>query len=271
MSENRANISKSSRGGDDAGAKICTMCGKDCSGVPRVRNPAGEYACKSCMTSQVEAQAAKQLAANMAGSNAGGKHKSAVNKRKQSNRAMTCHKCGYDLKGLESNVCPECATVNTFSRARTDWDRETSSQVATSAYKYALVMLAVAGLIGLGLSYSSWGISGSLAYLSVLVASYVIGIGVVLISEFTWMGRSTAFTLLAMQVAAIHCVCITIFFSLVIFKSPVMFWFGLAFVYSIMFERMTDNDSMDSWILGLIVVGVHIAILTMISISSMLP
>lgn len=29
-------------------------------------------------------------------------------------RAEKCHKCGYDLRGLENNLCPECGTLNSL-------------------------------------------------------------------------------------------------------------------------------------------------------------
>ncbi len=32
-----------------AGAKVCMLCGKDCSAVPRIKNDKGEYACRSCV------------------------------------------------------------------------------------------------------------------------------------------------------------------------------------------------------------------------------
>ncbi len=41
------------------GGKICVFCGQDCAGRPRVKDPQGRYACKSCAADQPKGGASK--------------------------------------------------------------------------------------------------------------------------------------------------------------------------------------------------------------------
>jgi hypothetical protein len=244
--------------------KICTICRQDCSGVPRLKNAAGEYACKACMAKRVEEAAAERLAADLARPSSDGKPKDgALSKRakvatmSRSGRARACANCGYDLSGLESKICPECATVNSESRSRSQWDEETTREVARAAFRAPCIMLVGSLVGGAALAYSNGGAQMFLGWLIGLGISYVVGMVVVLLCTFTWLGHTTALPLLALQVASIHGLLLAMVMFLVAINSPLMFWFGLALVYSLMFERMTDTDGVNSWIVGLLVMAAH--------------
>lgn len=172
-----------------------------------------------------------------------------------------CRKCGYSLKGLKSNKCPECGEVAkplTYAERRA---RDTKKQVI-NAYRTPAIVLAVgAGLVLLALNIlaNKWS-----APLEDVVVWYGVSLGVSLptalvafaIAGVLWMGFNAPVPLLILQFTA------TILLSdaaglLVMSVAPVRMaiWAATTAVFFVTLVTLMEFDAEDAAIyIGIVII-----------------
>ncbi|HYF15597.1 MAG TPA: hypothetical protein VD971_11055 [Phycisphaerales bacterium] len=216
--------------------RLCTVCGIDCTGKPRFKDPQGRYYCEPCQKTAARPAAAAGAAAppvddvlpDLAAL-------AAVEKAAQGavpvvpelqlapeapaapapkrvrdprlgpppKKPAKCKQCGYDLKGLKADKCPECG-AKIVAKVKSDELEELSREIARQAYIKPLIYTA----IGLGGTAAILAISGVGArewigvYVNWLV-SIPIGLLAFWICCATFLGYDAPFHLTALRLGGI--------------------------------------------------------------------
>jgi hypothetical protein len=103
-----------------AAGKTCVVCGQDCSGKPRVKDPAGHYFCKPCYDQALQRKQAAAVAAPAAEEDPFALHlEEIVSEIPEAPSMHACPKCGAAM-AEGAQLCVHCGfNARTGARTRT--------------------------------------------------------------------------------------------------------------------------------------------------------
>lgn len=263
-------------------AKICKLCSRDCSSVPRVKDAMGNYICKACDDARAAAADPGDITiepdrptkrgvcpscfrplppdTGVCVSCSTGLNRGAT----PDGSGPTCQKCGYDLTGAKSLICPECGTTQR-PRARKDLDM--SRHVVRDAY----LKPAIAVLCGLAVIIAfqlAIGNKDSIpeVLLAVLIQS-VVGFVIFWICSLVWIGFDEPFHLNALRLLGIYSISWAVL--LMAAALPPLFCSAIIFIpaaiFALLHKKMLDLDMQDaalvSVITGIVWVAVFVVVL----------
>jgi hypothetical protein len=267
--------------------RLCAVCGIDCTGKPRFKDPQGRYYCEPCQQKGAQKasaaapvavtpppaddvlpdlaalaaveQAAQgavpvvpelQLAPEAPASGPAPKRLRDPRLGPPPKKPAKCKACGYDLKGLKADKCPECG-AKIVARVKADELEELSRQVAREAYTKPLIYMGI-GLAGMAtlLALTGAGVSEWIgAYVNWLVAIPV-GLLAFWICCATFLGYDAPFHLTAMRLGGIFA--ITNMLWLLLQSIPIVGWGATLITMLGMFMSELELDLTDAVIMTFI-------------------
>lgn len=299
--------------------KVCIHCGKDCSHVPRVRDPQGRYACRACLDAlaaggaqpgahagaeplpaalvdqvlaspiaiadPVESPAPRRACPACAHSLApdavvctqcgydtrkGFQAGTGVGADSRKGGITKCPSCGYSLKGLRTNVCPECGKT-ARPKSREQAHTEASRQTVIAAYRNPALMFVfgtAVALIATAVFANRFGFDPERSVKIELVAiiiSIPAGVAAYFIAGALWMGFNAPLHLLALQFAGVYAVtaaatqCVEAIapLGIISFGVSAVVFFGLLM-------QVLELDFEDAFMVWLITWGTSIAMVELL-------
>lgn len=266
----------------------CKLCARDCSGIPHVRDKSGRCVCEACCRT-VNAGRSPQSAPDHDAeaielepdqpSSRGvcpscfrplppdtGRCVSCSSELRLSARPdisiPTCQKCGYDLTGAKSLICPECGTTQ---RPRPK-NHNLSHHVVRDAYLKP-VIATVCGLAAVVLFLVAYGSPESIpsTLLAILVQSAV-GLAIFWVCSLIWIGFDEPFHFNALRLLAIYSISWTVL--LLTLAIPFVCFPALlapAILFVLLHKKMLDLDFPDAalvaTITGIVWIAVYLVIL----------
>ncbi len=168
----------------------------------------------------------------------------------------TCRKCGYELIGLKTNICPECGTRNRLTARGAALD-QTSREITKWAYLRPALMLG-GGLAGLvlfyGIRYSSepwfmvFGVVSFAINAAVLWVVYTLcGLG--------WIGLDMPHHLAALRLSGILAVASLLLAVVGLVPAPVLALGIAGFAFVWMLHQEMDLEFQDAVIVAILTMG----------------
>lgn len=278
-----------------ASPKICVYCRTDCSSVPHVVNRRGAYCCRSCVPAAnvVSPRASDDIAISppdLSGKTRApcpkcgstttvgvpqcavcghappkdpGSPKLPRPKRHRKHQTLLCKECGYDLRGLKENACPECGTPY-MDFHRRDEDQLVSEEVARTAYRHAIIVGLIGLFVGMMTPLALGRRKEALLFPVAWLLSSAVGYASTFASCLLWVGFSSSLPLMAVQVGAIHAAALaTVSVVTTIMPLGVASLMLGGIVYVSLMSEMLDMDPFDArcvsvaclaihWVLGLL-------------------
>lgn len=272
-----------------APAKVCILCGADCSKRPRVKDAQGRYSCKECLDRHtqaapppaddlipgdllaIEASAAPaaglQVCPNCQSSMPHGapiciqcgfdsRKNAIINTNQSVERARPggrgkCPECGYSLKGLKHNKCPECGTL-VLRQTERDKARYDSDRIARMTYIKPLLQFGIGALIiSFYFLFHNDG-EGLAKYFLSYAIQVPIGVAGFFLCCMLWMGFDAPMHITALRLAGVYAlVDMTIVLLLVVL--PIQFVGIIALVvYVGLLAESLELDLQDAIIVGLV-------------------
>ena len=185
----------------------------------------------------------------------------------------TCRKCGYELTGLKTNVCPECGTRNRLTARGAELDKN-SREITKWAYLRPALMLGggVGGLVlfyGIRHSSEPW-------FMVFAVVSFAIN-AVVLWVVYTlcglgWIGLDMPHHLSALRLSGILAVATLLLAVLGLVPAPVLALGIAGFAFVWMLHQEMDLEFQDAVIIAILTMGAVIVVwlLGTLKIASMM-
>ena len=173
-----------------------------------------------------------------------------------------CQKCGYDLTGAKSLICPECGTTQ---RPRAKKDLDMSREVVRDAYlKPAIAMLV--GFACVILFLVAYGIPESIpSILIAILVQSVVGLAIFWLCSVIWIGFNEPFHINAMRLLAIYSISWTVL--LLTLSIPFLCFASLivpAVIFMLLHKKMLDLDFPDAALVSVITGFVWIAVFVVV-------
>jgi hypothetical protein len=272
-----------------APAKVCILCGADCSKRPRVKDAQGRYSCKECLERHtqtapppaddlipsdllaIEASAAPaaglQVCPNCQSSMPHGapiciqcgfdsRKNAIINTNQSVEKARPggrgkCPECGYSLKGLKHNKCPECGTL-VLRQTERDKARYDSDRIARMAYIKPLLHFGV-GILIVAFFYLAQNEGEALMFYALKYAIQVpIGVVAFFLCCLLWMGFDAPMHLTALRLAGVYALVDAA--SLILSLLPLHFlgWVIVLAIYIGLLAEALELDLQDAIIVGVV-------------------
>ncbi len=252
------------------------LCARDCSGVPRVKDAHGNYVCKACESASANAVEPDDIAIEPDRPTSRGVCPSCFRplppdtgvcvscstglnrKPNPDGSGPTCQKCGYDLTGARSLICPECGTTQ---RPQAKKSLDMSHQVRRDAYlKPAIAMLAGIAAVTIFLASVGMVVSVPSILLAILIQS-VVGLLIYWICSVVWIGFDEPFHINVMRLLAIYSIS---WFALLVTLSLPFLCAASIFLptalFALLHKKMLDIDLADAAIVSVITGVVWLAV-----------
>ncbi len=269
--------------------KICTLCARDCSAIPRVKDAHGNYICKDCE----QARAASKLTPRSPGPSDG----VAIEPDRPTSRGVcpscfrplppdtgvcvscatglnrkpspdgsgpTCQKCGYDLTGARSLICPECGTTQ---RPQSRKNLDMSRQVIRDAYVKPVLTLIIGLMLIVAFQFAIGRQEAIPQVLIAVVVQSLVGLVIFWICSLIWIGFDEPFHINVLRLLAIYAISWAAL--LVAASLPPLLCSAIIFVpagiFVLLHKKMLDLDLADAALVavftGIVWVAVFVVIL----------
>lgn len=177
-------------------------------------------------------------------------------------KGRTCIQCGYSLRGLKSDRCPECGALNSTRGRKAHGEAKAARDTVREAYTKPLIMFAgglgvsiAAAMIGAG--SANEGLLAAAAYLLKYAIYVPTGVAVFLACCLFWMGFDAPIHLIALRLAAVYAVTDAVgvfvaFIPLGIIQLGIM-----VIVYVGLLQDLLELDLSDAILVGVITFAVR--------------
>jgi predicted RNA-binding Zn-ribbon protein involved in translation (DUF1610 family) len=168
----------------------------------------------------------------------------------------TCRKCGYELTGLKTNICPECGTRNRLTARGAELDKN-SREITKWAYLRPALMLCggVGGLILFyGIRYSSEPWFMVFAVVSFAINAVVLWV-VYTLCGLGWIGLDMPHHLAALRLSGILAVATLLLAVLGLVPAPVLALGIAGFAFVWMLHQEMDLEFQDAVIIAILTMG----------------
>ena len=275
--------------------KTCQICAEDCSDRPRVRDTKGRYYCRACAEAMASPPDTLDRPADIDLDEPIGPDDpvsiepdrsssrgvcpscyrplppdtgvcvtcSQATKPRKGDAAPTCQKCGYDLTGARSLICPECGTTQSRQRAK---NIDMSREVVRDAYLKPAIAL-ILGLTAIIAFQFAIGNSNSIpeVLLAVLVQS-VVGLVIFWICSVVWIGFDEPFHINVIRLLGIYSISWAVL--LMAMSLPPLFCSAIIFVpagiFALLHKKMLDLDMPDAALVSVVTGIVWVAVVLVV-------
>ncbi|MCA9289201.1 MAG: hypothetical protein KDA05_11485 [Phycisphaerales bacterium] len=176
-----------------------------------------------------------------------------------------CVSCGYSLKGIKNQRCPECGTLNTRQNKRALAEAKAARDVVREAYTKPLIMFGVglaisvvAAMIGAG-SLSA-GFTATAAYLIAYAIYVPLGVAVFLLCCLVWLGFDAPIHLIALRLAAVYAVTDAVGVFVAFIPLGIIQMAIIVIVHVGLLQDMLELDLTDAILVGLLTFGARLII-----------
>ena len=266
--------------------KICKVCGRDCSAIPRVKNSHGHYFCKTCHDA-LAAKAAAADAVRRSQSESGdsyGVTGEADNSFYAENALVACPKCGRPSP-KQTVVCTACgfnwqtgdqlsvqevqdesSAERPGSNTRVEYakKREAAARAMWKYEHFKAIGLLVGGLFATMVVLGTlWGSDGDY-----VVAGYFVGFGInwlvgaaaFWLCSITFLGVDAPFYLNALRLGAAYAISDLALYGTMSFISPCLAFFVMLGCYLGLLMTLFELDLTDAALLAISLFAVKLVI-----------
>lgn len=257
-------------------SRICQLCGEDCTRRPRVKDSHGRYYCAPCAQRAARAtdDQPAQLELDDDSIEIGPETRTSrgvcpschrplppdtgvcvsctESYRPRSNASSpVCRKCGYDLTGARSLICPECGTKQTAKLARS---MDTSRQLKLDTYAKPAIALAVALAFIVAFQFIIEQQDAIPTVLLAILIQSVVGLVVFWVCSLAWIGFDEPFHMNILRLLSIYAISWAAL--LVAASLPPLLCSAILFVpagiFALLHKKMLDLEMQDALLVAVI-------------------